>query len=441
MIRHQNPYMNRPGVKPAPPPRQIHAVAATVAALKPTKTQKPDGFVCKTIARIELTCNKKTMRARDRPDDEKPLKSKIPVPAPPRPARRPGDSLGHPCVVDDIPAVVIRIPSTPPPPPAAPTAKKFPDRDAKLTTAIISSPPCAPTKRKFSERDGKSMTAATNKRHATNPNILDLSRLRPTLPYRRRHYIRRLGEGGEGHCDLFRLHSPHTLLVIKTFKETPQLIWLTPSEQKPLEAYIMQDILVPHPRILKLHDYVHTKRTTMLFYEFCEYNTLQEVTENYWAHGIKVPEAFVWHVFCQLAEALAFIHTGHSTIGDVASIGGCKNFTPITHRDIKPENIFLRRPVEGSCMPDVALADWGLATHLSGNTNQDYAVGTPSFQGPEVPRQTREGDLWALGAVVHCLCHGWPPIASRPAGVSEEAWLGDGRSREVTSPGNKGGGP
>ncbi|KAL8872117.1 MAG: hypothetical protein Q9174_002191, partial [Haloplaca sp. 1 TL-2023] len=444
MIRHQNPRMNRPGVKAAPAvPGQMHASAQR------TKLRKEDGFVGKTIAKIELSCSGK---AKDRPRDSNPRgKSKIPAPAPAptRPKRCPGDSLDHP-FINDIPTVVIRIPSTPPP--QAPTERVFRDRDEKLTKAIIANPPSAPTKRKFEGRDGALVAATrdgkliadTKNGTATAPRApqiarapqaprarqatkdlatarqapqatQDLSSLRPSLPYRRMHYLRRLGEGGEGYADLFRLHNPRTLLVVKTFKETPQLVRLRGSEHaKPLEAHILNDILGPHPRILKLYDYIHNARATMMFYEFCELNTLQEVIENYWKHGMRVPEGFIWHVFLQMAEALAYIHTGISTIPSVASINTNKNFKPITHRDIKPENIFLRNPSpssakmqktetasaegngDGNGYPDLALADWGLATHLQGNSNP---VGTLQFQGPEVPAQTREGDLWALGSV------------------------------------------
>ncbi|KAL8931305.1 MAG: hypothetical protein Q9211_007069, partial [Gyalolechia sp. 1 TL-2023] len=133
---------------------------------------------------------------------------------------------------------------------------------------------------------------------------------RPRIPHQRMHFLTRLGSGGEGHCDLFRLHSPaRTLVAIKTLNGTPDLVWHRTIKRKPLEAHILQELLPPHPRILRLYDYTYSPRATKLHYEYCPLGDLQDLVDNHFERDIPVPEGFIWHAFAQLAEAVHHLHT------------------------------------------------------------------------------------------------------------------------------------
>ncbi|KAL8782735.1 MAG: hypothetical protein Q9213_005159 [Squamulea squamosa] len=275
-----------------------------------------------------------------------------------------------------------------------------------------------------------------------------LSTLRPCLPHQRMHYLRRLGSGGEGHIDLFRLYCPpQSLLAVKTLKCTPELIWHKNNKRKPLEAHILQDLLPnPHPHIVQMFGYTYTPRKTMFFYEYCSLGDLQDVVENYFYRSVAIPEGFIWHVYLAIAKALAYLHTGYSaqSLPDSSTrttdirtlqIESSKPWTPILHRDIKPENIFFR-PSVSSPYPTPLLADFGLATPHT--PEADECSGTFMYQGPEIPLQTPASDLWSLGATIHALVHGRPPMVSRPEGRSREDWEWDPRSRRVKEVGQRG---
>ncbi|KAL8748977.1 MAG: hypothetical protein Q9184_006994, partial [Pyrenodesmia sp. 2 TL-2023] len=176
---------------------------------------------------------------------------------------------------------------------------------------------------------------------------------KPRIPYRRMKLVCRLGAGGEGHCDLFRLHTPpNLLLAVKTLTTTPTLITPTSSQKpKPLEAHILQDLLPPHPRIVHLHDYTHRTLQTRLFFEYCPLGDLQDIIDSHFKRRIRVPEGFIWHAFLQLAEAVHHLHTA-------AKDAEGKHVT-ILHRDIKPGNVLLRPPSSSCKYPDIVLTDFG----------------------------------------------------------------------------------
>ncbi|KAL8669697.1 MAG: hypothetical protein Q9168_005726 [Polycauliona sp. 1 TL-2023] len=208
--------------------------------------------------------------------------------------------------------------------------------------------------------------------NAASQPLQDLAALRPRLPHQRMHYIRRLGDGGEGYTDLFRLHcAPQTLLAVKTLRRTPDLISHKNNKRKPLEAHILEDFLpAPHPHIVQMLGYTCTPRKTVLIYEYCSLGDLQDVLENYHSRSANIPESFIWHVYLAIAKALAYLHTGYIAQSclqniDADSLALLQTYdqpwTPILHRDIKPENIFLR-PSSSSPYPTPLLADFGLAT-------------------------------------------------------------------------------
>ncbi|KAL8697683.1 MAG: hypothetical protein Q9201_006998, partial [Fulgogasparrea decipioides] len=110
----------------------------------------------------------------------------------------------------------------------------------------------------------------------------------------------------------------------------------------------------------------------------------------------------------------------------------------ILHRDIKPENVFLRPSSSSSSSstnhriyPDIVLADFGLATHRPPSSHPTHGVGTLRYQGPELPLHSTASDIWCLGATIHALAHGYPPMCPRADNMSEKEWEWDPRSRQV----------
>lgn len=139
-----------------------------------------------------------------------------------------------------------------------------------------------------------------------------------------------------------------------------------------------------------------------------------------------MPEEHIWHVFIQMAEALAYLHHGYTA----SLFFPPPHWQPIIHRDIKPGNIFLRpssNPSD-SPFPDIILGDFGLASLES--ITYDCS-GTPAYLPPE-QYNSAAGDVWGLGSVIHELVHGMPPLLlqHREKGDSEE-WLYQAESKFV----------
>lgn len=194
----------------------------------------------------------------------------------------------------------------------------------------------------------------------------------------------------------------------------------------PEEVKIIKNILEKHPRLLRLYNFSYAPSQTVLWFEFCAAGDLSDLIKAYHTnHGLDIPESFIWHVYIQLAEALAFIHTGYDRT-DQRRPG----WRPVVHRDVKPQNIFLRRPTSSHQYPDIVLADFGLATTRT-RSGEGGVCGSLLWQGPEIPIHSRAGDCWAVGACIHAMATGSPPISAAPRGVASREWAEAPTARKV----------
>ena len=225
--------------------------------------------------------------------------------------------------------------------------------------------------------------------------------------------IQHIGEGGQGACSLVRRSRDSQLLVLKASSE-PKI-----SRGTPIEIRILRDLLPPHQRIASLVDSCIFPDHTELYFEYCDGGDLQDLIDQYCDHMTQIPESFIWHVFIQMAEALAFLHYGWSLQERRPFTRSISPWRRIIHRDIKPANIFLkfrRHHHWQSGYPDIKLGDFGLAAVTADpDHTADSYCGTFAWQPPELPEATAKGDVWSLGAVVHALAHeGEPPLADPP---------------------------
>ncbi|KAL9584792.1 MAG: hypothetical protein Q9203_004529, partial [Teloschistes exilis] len=396
VIRHQNPNMNEKGVQPAPPlPLYLPLSALDSKTFdSPRPVPEPD--------QPKKTDERQVIVHKTREKDQTFPASCIPEPSRRGRLNRPAPRKHHADTVDEA---------------------KRPIEDTDSLT-YVGTKRVKTIDRRPTRRNGYIAPGERNHRL-------------PRISNQEMHRLRRLGKGGEGYCDLFELHHPSpSLIAVKTLLHAPHLVLRTNNDKKPREAYILQDILRPHPRILHLLDYTHNAMRTKLYYEYCPLNTLQEVNENYILHNARVPEGFIWHTLTHLAEALAYIHLGRSSQPGYPSIAKSGHFTQILHRDIKPENVFLRPSTSStSPYPDIVLADFGLATFTDEQEDAGHAIGTLSYQPPEVPHHTRASDIWSLGSTVHCLIHGHEAMVYPiPPNFTTSEWEWSPKCREVIDP-------
>lgn len=246
--------------------------------------------------------------------------------------------------------------------------------------------------------------------------------------------VKKIGEGGQGRCDLFERKSDGKQVVYKLMKSEIEYITTTSGERKPKEACILMEVLGPsHPRIIQLYHWVTPAPGQTAFYmEYCAGGDLYDLIKTYHSkHNLKIPESFVWHVYLQLAEALGWLQEGYDRKNPTRPAPS--NHQAIVHRDIKPQNIFIRKPRYDYEYPDIVLADFGIATHKVTSCERagDY-LGTFAYQGPEIPLHSRSGDTWSIGACIHEMTIGHPPISRTPRGYGSD-WYCRPEARKVSS--------
>ena len=211
-----------------------------------------------------------------------------------------------------------------------------------------------------------------------------------------------LGSGGQGECHLMERRSDGKKYVRKishTFMKNK-------STGKPVEAYILQDVLREHERSIKLIEYTIASDSLIAIYEFYPGGDLTSYLPIYGNERRGRPsERFVWWIFVQLADVLAYLHEGFDHKNPTRAAP--RAWQPVIHCDIKPDNVFLRDRPHDTSYPNVVLGDFGFATLKPGK----YCSGTKAYYSPEIEEtgNTKGSDVWALGATIHELVHGYAP--------------------------------
>lgn len=236
--------------------------------------------------------------------------------------------------------------------------------------------------------------------------------------------VKSLAHGGEAKVWLLRRKQNKELVVCKAIPHGVHSI------SPPTEVRILQGLLPRHDRIIRLRDWISGSLSTQLYFDYFSGGDLEQLSYQYYRHSARFPESFLWHIYLQLCEAVAFIHHGydHRRQGKQP-----ERWRKIIHRDIKPANIFLRLPLNypgKGLYPSIVLGDFGMA---SLHETSDQIVGTPEFQPPEIPMASRKADVWAIGAIMHVLIHdGQPPISPKPKSYagSKIDWYCEPTARE-----------
>ena len=215
-----------------------------------------------------------------------------------------------------------------------------------------------------------------------------------------------LGKGGQGVTEVCRRNSDGKELVRK------QQNMFSMYGNDPMEMFLFEKVLMTHPHVLNF-DHANWNNqcgSVVLYFEHCEGGDLAKWQGK--ACSKLLEENFLWHVFIQLADALAYLH--HGTCMSLPLSRPHMGWKRTIHRDMKPANIFLRQPIATSReIPDVVIGDFGLATFKE----PTYGCGTDEWVAPETPKVTKEGDVWGLGAIIHALAHGIGPVGQPPAHI------------------------
>ena len=246
----------------------------------------------------------------------------------------------------------------------------------------------------------RSLDATREQPPARRPRRREEPRRRPPSPFKKNtasyREIRALGIGGQGEIYLVERRTDGRKFVRKVSHTFP----ITPSGQ-PLEARILQEVLGQHKRAIKLIEYAIAEDHLITIYDFYPGGDLVSCLPN---RNQRQSESFVWCIFFQLADVLAYLHEGFDYRNPFSAP---LNWQPVIHCDIKPENVFLRENPRDNPYPDIVLGDFGFATLYPGKR----CSGTSTYYSPELEEtgNTEASDVWALGATIHELVHGYVP--------------------------------
>jgi len=236
--------------------------------------------------------------------------------------------------------------------------------------------------------------------------------------------LTKLGQGAQGSVFLARSLRTHKLYAVK---ETHQY---NTRYGEPTEVVIVKNIIRQHRSIIQLRDYhFEPDNRLLMYYDFCAGGDLETLMKRV----DFISEAWMWGLFLQLADAIAFLHYGYNRKAQHPN-NPPHGWQKIVHGDIKPGNVFIKEPVSGGACPKIALGDFGSATLKPityGFFMTDLRYQGPEQTGPPHLRQmSAMNDVWSVGAVMHELGHGLPPIAQIPFDCDPRQWLQNPRTRD-----------
>ena len=225
----------------------------------------------------------------------------------------------------------------------------------------------------------------------------------PPVPFQAKYiYTKAIGSGGEANCDRYEVDNGSRAYAVKTVvRPSPHTNYLH-------EADILVSLQPKHPLVIEVEEVFQDEqlRIVMPLYSGGD---LTALLHKFKLFNVKLPEAYAWHLFSQLADALHYLHTNQGL--------------PVLHRDLKPENVLIDLTDHSHLFDSIKIIDFGMAT--TNMEPHDHRAGTPKYQPPESPRASKAADVWAVGGIMHFLLTGNAPKPECPTEVQDNdrhAW-------------------
>jgi len=207
--------------------------------------------------------------------------------------------------------------------------------------------------------------------------------------------LRLLGRGGMGEVYLAEDEQLRRQVAIKVI----QAEYLDPDATRLFQREARAIAMLSHSHILPLFDFgeatIHGTTLTYMVMPFCKEGTLAAWMQQRRNTGLLSPQD-VGFIVQQAASALQYAHNHQ-----------------IVHQDVKPSNFLIRSIEDASGLPDLMLADFGVAKSTSTTASVSQSVrGTPAYMAPEQWEGTPVAatDQYALAIMAYDLLTGHPPF-------------------------------
>ena len=203
-------------------------------------------------------------------------------------------------------------------------------------------------------------------------------------------FIKEVGSGGTGVVNLaIDTYSGYPVAIKSLYKELNSNKEVFDKFQKEANIYLM----LSHPNIVKLKDYILNESGAHLVMDFIEGKTLDQYINTVTG---PMPGSVAINILENIVGAIGYAHSRSIAI---------KGYNGVLHLDIKPNNILITK--ENKAM----VIDYG----ISQGTEEEriLKMGTPLYMAPEQldlnKKLDQKTDIYALGLVIHQMLSGENP--------------------------------
>jgi serine/threonine protein kinase len=212
---------------------------------------------------------------------------------------------------------------------------------------------------------------------------------------------------GRGEMSVVWLARDHRLRRLVALKLAPDAVCRDPSARENLKIETRKNLLLTHPNIARVFDFVEDEKAAAICLEYMDGTTLSEARAQKSSKCFEILELAPW--IGAICDALAYAHDSAGLI----------------HRGLKPANVMVNNRSE------IKVTDFGIAASLHDSMSPESvlnSIGTLNYMSPQ--QMFREDpspsdDIYALGVTLYEMLSSKPPFYS-----------GDVASqiREVTAP-------
>ena len=198
-----------------------------------------------------------------------------------------------------------------------------------------------------------------------------------------------LGRGGMGIVWLARDDRLEQLVALKL---VPESVCFDPSAQEDLKRETRKSLLLTHPNIVRIFDFIEDEQAAAISMEYVDGATLSALRVQKRAKCFAVSEMAPW--VTSLCDALAYAHDSARLI----------------HRDLKPSNLMVNSRME------LKVTDFGIACTIRDSmsfVSVNTSSGTLNYMSPQQMMgedPSPSDDIYAVGATLYELLSSKPPF-------------------------------